>query len=306
LAVLNVPGGGGTYLQPAGYPARIGSRVVAPMRKAHRHTGRTPMTVHEAPHHRGLDHDFPLLRRRRMMGLAGGTTVAALAALALGEPAWAATAPTTATAATAAEPTGPANAGGSAGFDDSTSLLSRSGIVRSDIRRGFGTATGAAQGVPLTLKLRLTSANSGKAIAGQAVYLWHCDRDGDYSLYAPALTGQNYLRGVQASDEAGWVSFTSIFPGAYAGRWPHVHFEVYPSVATATGGAGKLHTSQLALPADVCDKVYATAGYAESRKNLSRSNLATDNVFAAGRSLEMAAVTGDVTRGFVATRTVGI
>ena len=73
-----------------------------------------------------------------------------------------------------------------------------------------------------------------------------CDAAGQYSLYSDAVADENYLRGVQESDSDGRVSFTSIFPGCYAGRWPHVHFEVYPSLARATGAQNKMRTSQLA------------------------------------------------------------
>ena len=72
---------------------------------------------------------------------------------------------------------------------------------------------------------------------------------------------ENYLRGVQAADAKGYVEFTSIFPAAYDGRWPHMHFEVYQTVADAQNATNKLRTSQLAFPEDVCDKVYATEGY---------------------------------------------
>ena len=68
------------------------------------------------------------------------------------------------------------------------------------------------------------------------MYLWHCTADGNYSLYSSGITNQNYLRGVQVSDASGLVSFTSIFPGCYSGRWPHIHFEVYRSLALATSG----------------------------------------------------------------------
>ena len=64
------------------------------------------------------------------------------------------------------------------------------------------------------------------------------------------------------------VTFTSIFPACYSGRWPHIHFEVYPSLAQATDAANKIATSQLALPEDVCDQVYATDGYEPERANL--------------------------------------
>jgi protocatechuate 3,4-dioxygenase beta subunit len=100
------------------------------------------------------------------------------------------------------------------------------------------------------------------------VYLWHCDRDGQYSLYSQGVTDQNYLRGVQETDGNGRVRFTSIFPAAYMGRWPHIHFEVYPSLSAATRSGSMLATSQLALPEDVCDLVYATDGYSESVRNM--------------------------------------
>ena len=47
-----------------------------------------------------------------------------------------------------------------------------------------------------------------------------------YGEYSEGETDQNYLRGVQEAGPDGRVRFTSIFPAAYAGRWPHVHFEV--------------------------------------------------------------------------------
>jgi hypothetical protein len=53
---------------------------------------------------------------------------------------------------------------------------------------------------------------------------------------------------VQAADADGKVTFTSIFPACYAGRWPHVHFEVYPALGAATAAGSAIHTSQLALP----------------------------------------------------------
>ena len=107
--------------------------------------------------------------------------------------------------------------------------------MRSDITSSFGSSTTVAAGVPLTITLQVTdTANGCTPLAGAAVYLWHCDIDGKYSMYSEGVTGENYLRGVQETDADGTVTFTSIFPAAYDGRWPHIHFEVYPSVADAT------------------------------------------------------------------------
>jgi len=49
---------------------------------------------------------------------------------------------------------------------------------------------------------------------------------------------------VQEADANGQVTFTTIFPAAYSGRWPHIHFEVYESLAAATSGGKLLTTSQ--------------------------------------------------------------
>jgi hypothetical protein len=102
------------------------------------------------------------------------------------------------------------------------------------------------------------------------------------------------------------VTFTSIFPGCYSGRWPHVHFEVYPSLDAATGSGTMLSTSQLALPADACELVYATDGYEDSVGNLARTSLEGDNVFGDGYALQLATVTGSVDEGFVAALTVAV
>src|SRR5205823_2327185 len=124
-------------------------------------------------------------------------------------------------------------------------VLNQSGILRSDIRPSFGTMNGTAAGIPLTIKITLVNTAANCAfLSGYAIYLWHCDRDGLYSLYT--IASQNYLRGVQATDASGTVTFQSIFPGCYSGRWPHIHFEVYQDLATAAAGGGKLRTSQMA------------------------------------------------------------
>ena len=275
----------------------------------------------------GLAADLPrVLGRRRAITLLGGMGLATLVAACNGSSTTSTASTTTtsskasgssassrtsssSTASTGAVPTsaipeetaGPFPGDGSNGPD----VLNQSGIVRADIRPSFGSYSGTAEGVPLTIALRvLDLKNAAAALVGAAVYTWHCDRDGQYSLYT--VQNQNYLRGVQATDDTGTVSFTSIFPGCYSGRWPHVHFEVYPSLAAATSTGTKLKTSQLALPEDVCRTVYATAGYGQSVTNLSRVSLSTDMVFSDGWSSELAALTGDTTNGYTANLVVAV
>lgn len=186
-------------------------------------------------------------------------------------------------------------------------VLTDSGVVRSDITSSFGGSSGRAEGVPLSITLVIQDqANSCRALAGAAVYVWHCDREGRYSLYSQGATDQNYLRGVQEADASGRVTFASIFPAAYPGRWPHVHFEVYRSLADATKGTSKIATSQLALPKDACDAVYATAGYEASVGNLARTSLATDLVFSDGADQQLPTMSGSAGAGYTASLTVPV
>jgi protocatechuate 3,4-dioxygenase beta subunit len=150
------------------------------------------------------------------------------------------------------------------------------------------------------------TAATGAPAAGAALYAWHCDRDGGYSLYSSGITDQNYLRGVQEADGEGRLSFTSSFPGAYSGRWPHIHFEIFSDLAAATGGDRPIVTSQLALPEAACAAVYATEGYEQSAANLSGTSLARDNVFSDGYDDQLAAVAGSADDGMAATLTIGV
>lgn len=290
--------------------------------------------VHE--HDLGLQHDLGTLRRRGlgrrgMLGIVGGLGVAAVVA-GCGSDATSTT--TSSSAATRPEPPGDGGgpgAGGAMGGDSSVevaegeipeetagpypgdesngpNVLNEGGVVRSDITGSFGSASGVAEGVPLTLRLKVydLTGDEVEVLSGAAVYAWHCDREGSYSMYDGDAVDENYLRGVQETDADGWVEFTTIFPGCYAGRWPHVHFEVYESLDSATSATTKLRTSQLAFPQDVCEEVYATEGYEDSVGNLAGVSLASDGIFSDGYSLQMAKVTGSVDEGYVATLSVPI
>jgi protocatechuate 3,4-dioxygenase beta subunit len=193
------------------------------------------------------------------------------------------------------ETAGPFPGDGSNGPD----VLSQSGVVRMDIRASFGGSTTVASGVPLTIRLAILDLANGCApLTGAAVYAWHCDQQGRYSLYTDGAQNENYLRGVQAAGGDGVVTFQSIFPACYAGRWPHIHFEVFPSLAAATDDANRIATSQIALPEDICSQVYATAGYEQSVRNLQGVSLARDNVFGEdGGVRQLGAMAGSVNSG---------
>jgi protocatechuate 3,4-dioxygenase beta subunit len=183
--------------------------------------------------------------------------------------------------------------------------LTRSGIVRRDVTTSLGSGTKAA-GVPLTITMKLTKGAKGDPMPGAAVYIWHCDQQGRYSMYNQGVTNETYLRGVQAADANGEVTFDTIYPGAYQGRWPHIHFEVFESLTAASSGVKPVSTSQLALTEASANSAYATKGYEASIANMKRTTLQRDNVFSDGADRQTPAFTGDAATGFVAVLTVPV
>lgn len=269
-------------------------------------------------HDRGLSFDLPTLQRRKMIRLLAGVGLVPLvgcssddsdssassSSSSAGSSSSAASSGSAECETIPGETAGPYPGDGSNGVN----VLKESGVVRKDITSSFGTASGKAEGVPLTVTLTVVDAASGcdAPKEGAAVYLWHCDRDGNYSLYSEGVTEENYLRGVQETDAKGQVTFTSIFPACYTGRWPHIHFEVYGSLEDATNATSITATSQLALPKDVCDTVYATDGYDRSVQNMGRLSLETDNIFSDGYDQQLATTKGSVEKGYTATLTVPV
>lgn len=207
------------------------------------------------------------------------------------------------------ETAGPYPANGQGGRSPNASapnILKQTGVVRQDLRTSIGTGN-TAEGIPLTANLKLVNINDSCApLKGYAIYLWHCTLDGNYSMYNQGIVDEDYLRGVQASDSSGTIKFTTIFPGCYAGRWPHMHFEIYPSLEKATDASNKIKTSQLALPEDICRAAYAEQSYATSLRNLNSLSLESDNVFRDGYADQMSKVQGSITTGYTADLTVGI
>jgi len=297
--------------------------------------------MHDDDHDRGLVFDLEalerqMLARRRMLGLlavgggamllnaCGGGDTGTTTSTSSGTT----TTTTTTTGTGTTGTTGTGTSGGSACVNAPTetngpypadgsnmangvlsNILNTSGVVRSDIRSSFAGLSGTAAGVPLTLTINLQNSNAScAALADYAIYIWHCDANGLYSIYD--LPQQNYLRGVQATNANGQATFTTIFPGCYAGRYPHIHFEVYRSLSTATNYANRLLVSQFAMPAAACTAVYAAGGYGQSGSRLTQTSTSSDNVFGDNSAAQVAAmtpaVTGSPSAGYTGTVTVGI
>jgi len=180
-------------------------------------------------------------------------------------------------------------------------ILTNSILTRSDITEG-------KTGVPLTLTLTLQDLSSGcTPISGAGIYIWHCDKDGIYSGYANSTnagsTSTTFLRGVQVSDANGQVTFTTIYPGWYAGRITHIHVQVYLNDSLVSGTA--VATTQLAFPVATTALVYASALYTKGQ-NTSVTSFAADNVFSDGTATEMLTISGDTSSGYAAAMTISI
>lgn len=160
-------------------------------------------------------------------------------------------------------------------------------------------------GVVFTMNITIKNSNAScAALAGALVDVWHCDKDGNYSEYGGTqmqstnYTSVNFLRGRQTTDSNGLVGFTSIFPGWYSGRAPHIHVHIY----NASGKS--LLVTQIAFPYDIANTVYTTAqsyGYTKGAQDTKNEK---DNVFSDGYTNELATVSGSLSGGYTLTHTI--
>ncbi|MFM2357185.1 MAG: hypothetical protein RLZZ528_2921 [Pseudomonadota bacterium] len=242
--------------------------------------------------------------RRGLLTLLGGASLGAAGLAFLRAGAGQAQANVTGTAADGStcvaiptETNGPYPADGTNAFQGSTvNVLTETGVIRQDIRPSFAGYQGKADGIPLQIDLQVVTVEGCAPKAGAAVYIWHCDAAGGYSIYA--VTEANYLRGMQIADGDGRVSFTTILPGTYEGRWPHIHFEVFASAEAAVSGNDALLIAQIAFDGPALMALYqADPRYAESTGPLGRVSLSSDMVFRDNSPEQIAqqtlALTGD-------------
>jgi protocatechuate 3,4-dioxygenase beta subunit len=116
-------------------------------------------------------------------------------------------------------------------------------------------------GVALLVNITVQNKNC-QPVAGVLVDIWHCDKEGNYSEYGGTsmqvtdYTNVHFLRGRQATDANGRVSFITIYPGWYSSRAPHIHVEVLSS------SGGSLLVTQIAFPENISSTVYASSLYA--------------------------------------------
>jgi protocatechuate 3,4-dioxygenase beta subunit len=175
-------------------------------------------------------------------------------------------------------------------------------LNRSDIRTDPSDGTTQA-GVPLNLTMVVVRADSSCApVQGAVVDIWHANAGGKYSDIAGEGTqGEKYLRGLQASDANGAASFTTIFPGWYAGRAVHVHFKVRVFSGSTTTYE---FNSQLFFDPALTSEVYATSAYS-ARGTPSTSNGA-DNIYGSDGAKLLVALTANASGGYDGTFVIGL
>ncbi len=161
--------------------------------------------------------------------------------------------------------------------------------IRSDIRED---RPGALLQLALRVQDVSSCSSGGRAtpVASCVVEVWHCDAGGLYSGFesgsigsggappgapsrrgagsgqvsdgsyasgdqeAPTTDDGTYLRGAQVADGNGIVQFTTVFPGWYRGRTPHIHLKVHLNRESVL-------TSQVYMEDEVANEVYAAAPY---------------------------------------------
>ena len=243
----------------------------------------------------GLGFDVQTLLGRRTALKAFG-----VGALALGLAACTATTKTADASGTSAgeipdETAGPYPGDGSNGPD----VLEQSGIVRSDIRSSFGDASGTAEGVPDDAGADDLSdlANGGAPFAGVAVYVWHCDREGSYSMYSERRRRtRTTCAACRSPTPTARCASPASSPPATPGAGRTSTSRSTPTRPASPTRPSAIATSQVALPQDVCDTVYATDRLrAVGQRTWPSVSLASDNVFGDdGGASQLATVTGDV------------
>lgn len=169
---------------------------------------------------------------------------------------------------------------------------------------------GGRKGVPLILRITIIDASTCKPLAGAAVDVWQADAVGHYSDESREGTlGQTWLRGVQLTDAHGLAKFTTIYPGFYSGRAPHIHVKVQVD-GTHSGsrysGGHVSHNGQIFFPEALSTKVYRSSPYTQDAN--ARTYRKSDRVYTSehGSSSVLKVTGGSVSAGLRGTITMAV
>jgi len=178
-------------------------------------------------------------------------------------------------------------------------------LKRSDIRTDPSDGS-VSDGTRLALSFAVTRLDGSTCLPlqGAVVDVWHCDAGGVYSdVNDPGFntTGRKFLRGYQVTDASGAVTFTTIWPGWYAGRTVHVHFKIR---LDPNASSGFDFTSQLYFDDSLTDVVHAQQPYAAKGQRTRRN--AQDGIFQDRGAELLLTPTGDGAGGYATTFNVAL
>jgi protocatechuate 3,4-dioxygenase beta subunit len=169
---------------------------------------------------------------------------------------------------------------------------------------------GGREGVPLLLRITVVDASTCKPLESAAVDVWQADAAGHYSDEAREGTfGQTWLRGVQLTDANGLARFTTIYPGFYAGRAPHIHVKVHVGgthTSARYSGGHVSHNGQIFFPEALSTKVYRSSPYTQDTNT--RTYRKGDRIYTAqhGASSVLKIAGGSVSAGLRGTITLAV
>jgi len=185
-------------------------------------------------------------------------------------------------------------------------VLNHPDVVRGDIRANLD-GSNVQRGLPVSMTVTVVDINKDCApLAGAAVYLWHCNAEGEYSAYSGLgqgdQDGQTFLRGVQLTDVSGQARFTTVYPGRYPGRATHFHARIYRDDRFDS----VLRTTQFVFEDATNNQVYAAGdAYRKSAATRETRN-AEDSIFRDGYEGQLLALRGNPSEGYEAVITAGV
>jgi protocatechuate 3,4-dioxygenase beta subunit len=177
--------------------------------------------------------------------------------------------------------------------------------VRSDI-------VGGIVGLPLELTITVINKLTCKPIKNAAVDVWQADPLGVYSDESQENTlGDTYLRGVQFTDKHGQVTFTTLYPGHYAGRTAHIHAKVHIGSSDRSSklvGGHVSHIGQMFPPDTVNTEVFKLSPYTQDKVAIVTH--AEDRVWTqqhgSASQIKIAKIGNRLAKGLTGTITLGV
>ncbi|TID19595.1 extracellular dioxygenase [Venturia nashicola] len=138
------------------------------------------------------------------------------------------------------------------------------------------------EGIPLHIEFQIIDVNTCEPVPEFYLDYWHCNSTGVYSGVVANGNGNindttnlnsTFLRGIQASDDDGIVSFDGLFPGHYTGRATHIHILGHSNVTIADNNTlssqGQMsHVGQVFFDQDLINEADKIAPYSSNTQVL--------------------------------------